>query len=64
MRDPNVPIRRNIWNLVLGLIFLFYGSYRIYTLTNDYEANTFSLILAIGFVVFGLYDLWKYYKGI
>lgn len=60
----NLPGRRNIWNLVLGIIFLVYGSYRLYVLSNSIESSTLSYILAVAFVLFGLYDLWKYYKGL
>lgn len=56
--------RKNIWNLILGIIFLGYGSYRLYVLSVSAEAETLSYILAIAFVIFGLYDLWKYYKGL
>lgn len=60
-----VPKKKNIWNLVLGLLFVGYGSYRLYVLSeNNFEDETLGLILAIGFVAFGLYDLWKYNKGL
>ena len=62
--NDQAPIQRNIWNLVLGIIFLGYGSYRVYTLSNDFESNILGFILAIAFIGFGVYDLWKYYKGI
>jgi hypothetical protein len=62
--ENNTPLKRNIWNLVLGIIFLGYGTYRIYSLSNDIEGNILGFVLAIAFIVFGLYDLWKYYKGI
>ncbi len=64
MENENIPRRKNIWNLILGLIFLAYGSYRLYVLSNSIEENTFSLILAVAFIIFGLYDLWKYNKGL
>lgn len=61
--ENKIPTRRNIWNLVLGLIFVIYGSYRLYVLSNSVEGSTFSYVLAILFVVLGLYDLWKYYNN-
>ncbi|MFD1095318.1 hypothetical protein [Salegentibacter chungangensis] len=61
--NNNPTGKRNIWNLVLGIAFLLYGSYRIYDYTVTIEKDTFRLILAIGFVLFGIYDLYKYYKG-
>lgn len=64
MENNNTPKKRNIWNLVLGLVFLGYGSFKLYGLSNSTEeGNTLDLILAIGFVAFGIYDLWKYYKA-
>jgi hypothetical protein len=63
--ENNTPKKGNIWNLVLGLLFLGYGSFKLYNLSNHTEeANTLNLILAIGFVAFGIYDLWKYYKAV
>ena len=62
--ENDIPVKRNIWNLVLGLVFLGYGCYKLYTLSNSLESDTLGLILGIGFIAFGIYDLWKYYKGI
>ncbi|QED37558.1 hypothetical protein FK178_07380 [Antarcticibacterium arcticum] len=62
--DNAPPPRKNIWNLVLGIAFIGYGSYRVYTLSNDIESNVLGFVLGIGFIAFGLYDLWKYNKGI
>ncbi|HKJ49757.1 MAG TPA: hypothetical protein VJ973_11735 [Christiangramia sp.] len=56
--------KRNIWNLVLGIIFIGYGSFRLYQKMQTSESDSFGLILAIGFIAFGIYDLWKYYKGV
>ena len=56
--------KRNIWNLVLGIVFVSYGSFRLYQKMQTSETDTFGLILAIGFIIFGIYDLYKYYKGI
>ncbi|APG60033.1 hypothetical protein [Christiangramia salexigens] len=55
--------QRNIWNLVLGIAFLGYGSFRLYQKSNSTETDNFGIILAIGFILFGIYDLYKYYKG-
>jgi hypothetical protein len=62
--ENDIP-KRNIWNLVLGLVFLGYGCFKLYGLSNSTEkGNTLDLILALGFVAFGIYDLWKYYKAV
>ncbi len=55
---------RNKWHLILGILFLGYGSYRLYQKLQFGEDDNFGMILAVGFIFFGLYDLWKYYKGI
>lgn len=56
--------KRNIWNLVLGIAFLGYGSFRLYQKLQMSESDNFGIILAIGFILFGFYDLYKYYKGV
>lgn len=56
--------QRNIWNLVLGIVFLGYGSFRLYQQSNSVETDNFGIAIAIGFILFGIYDLYKYYKGI
>ncbi|MGA8854846.1 MAG: hypothetical protein WB492_11780 [Christiangramia sp.] len=55
---------RNIWNLVLGIVFLLYGSFRLYQKTQTADDDSFGMILAVGFIIFGIYDLYKYFKGI
>jgi len=60
----NQPPKKNIWNLVLGIIFLGYGSFRLYQKTQLQESDTFGIILAVGFIIFGIYDLYKYFKGV
>ena len=54
---------KNIWNLVLGLAFLGYGSFRLYRRINETETDTLGMVLAIGFILFGIYDLYKYFAG-
>ncbi len=58
------PQKKNIWYLVLGILFVGYGSFRLYTLSSDIENNVFGFVLAIAFIAFGFYDLWKYNKGL
>ncbi|MCP9201137.1 hypothetical protein MKO06_14560 [Gramella sp. GC03-9] len=52
---------RNKWNLILGILFIGYGSYRLYQNSQSPDTETFSYVLAIGFVLFGIYDLYKYF---
>lgn len=56
--------KRNVWNLVLGIIFLVYGVYRVYALSGNIQENSLGFILAIGFIAFGIYDLYKYYYAL
>jgi uncharacterized membrane protein HdeD (DUF308 family) len=56
--------KRNKWYLVLGILFLVYGSYRLYSHLTAEETDNFGTILAIGFIVFGIYDLFRYFKKI
>lgn len=55
--------KKNIWNLVLGLVFLGYGSFRLYQKMEASDSDTFGMILAIAFIIFGIYDLYKYFTG-
>jgi hypothetical protein len=61
--ENSTPINRNIWHLVLGILFFIYGCYKLYLISNTQEEGTFGYIVAIGFMAFGAYDLYKYYKG-
>ncbi|HSI69343.1 MAG TPA: hypothetical protein VK941_03860, partial [Gillisia sp.] len=54
VRESKPTGRKNIWNLILGIIFLGYGSYRLYVLSVSAEGGeTLSYVLAIAFVIFG-----------
>lgn len=55
---------RNIWNLILGIVFLGYGSFRLYQKMNTSDSDTFGIVLAVAFILFGIYDLYKYFKGV
>ncbi len=55
---------RNKWNLILGIVFVGYGSFRLYQKLQLPESDNFGIILAVGFILFGIYDLWKYFKGV
>ncbi|MCG9973197.1 hypothetical protein [Christiangramia crocea] len=55
--------KRNIWNLVLGIVFLGYGSFRLYQKAGVSDSDTFGILLAIAFIIFGIYDLYKYFAG-
>jgi len=61
--ENSIPKNRNIWHLVLGILFFMYGCYKLYILTTTQEDDTFGYVIGIGFIAFGIYDLYKYYKG-
>ncbi len=54
--------RKNYFNLLLGIAFLGYGGYRIFTFLTGAEYTTFRIIIAIGFVILGGFDLYKFFK--
>ncbi|MBZ9731076.1 hypothetical protein LB467_15380 [Salegentibacter sp. JZCK2] len=56
--------KRNKWYLILGILFLVYGIYRLYTHLTAAEIDNFGLILAVGFIIFGIYDLFRYFKKV
>ncbi|MCH4823496.1 hypothetical protein ML462_09980 [Gramella lutea] len=55
--------QRNKWNLILGILFIGYGSFRLYQKLQLPDSDNFGIFLAVGFILFGIYDLWKYFKG-
>ena len=63
MNDRNPPGKRNYFNLIIGLAFFGYGSYRIFTYFNGAEYSNFRLIIAIGFITLGVVDLFKFFKS-
>ena len=54
---------RNYINLFLGIAFLGYGGYRIYTFLTGAEYTSFRIIVAIGFIILGAFDLYKFFKN-
>jgi len=57
--------QKSIWNLVAGIAFLGFGSYRIYNhfYGESIGQDNFRLILAFAFVGFGLYRLYGYFNA-
>lgn len=62
MDEQDSPRKRNYLNLVVGLAFFGYGSYRLFTIFTGGDYSNFRLIIAIGFVVLGALDLYKFFK--
>ena len=59
----DAPRKKNYFNLILGIAFLGYGVYRLFTFANGAPYSTFRIIIAIGFVLLGAWDLQKFYKS-
>ena len=55
------PVRNN-WHLVFGILFLCYGSFRLYQNTTAIETDNFGIALSIGFILFGFNYFYKYYS--
>ena len=55
--------RRNYFNLFLGIAFLGYGGYRLFSFLTGAEYTTFRIIIAIGFIILGGFDLYKFFRG-
>ncbi|WP_424493983.1 hypothetical protein [Salinimicrobium sp. GXAS 041] len=62
MSDQTSPKKRNYLHLVIGLAFLSYGSYRMFSFFNGEEYSNFRLIVVIGFIVLGVFDLYKFFQ--
>jgi len=55
--------KNNILNLILGIVFIAYGVFRIYQhLNENLTPNTIRLIIAIAFIGSGGYSIYKYFK--
>lgn len=61
--EEEKPRKKNVFNLILGIAFLGYGGFRLITYLNGTHYSTFRFLIAIGFVVLGAIDLYKYYKA-
>ena len=61
----NQPVKnKNIWNLVLGILFLGYGAFRLWQKTQMEETDTFGVLRSLVLIGIGIYDLYKYFKGV
>ncbi|GAB2776512.1 hypothetical protein GCM10010465_23930 [Actinomadura fibrosa] len=54
--------RHNYLNLIVGLAFLSYGFYRLFTFWNGVPYTTFRIIIAIGFIIMGGWDLYRFFN--
>lgn len=59
----SVSPRRNYFNLFLGVAFLGYGGYRLLTFYTGAAYTTFRIIIAVGFIILGAFDLYKFFRN-
>lgn len=59
----SIAPRRNYFNLFLGIAFLGYGGYRLFTFYMGEPYNTFRVIIALGFIILGAFDLYKFFRN-
>lgn len=55
--------QKSYFNLILGIAFLGYGGYRLFTFVTGAEYTTFRIIIALGFIILGAFDLYKFFKN-
>lgn len=58
------PQTKNYLNLILGVAFVGYGSYRLISYFQGAELSNFRIVIAVGFVLLGAYDLFKFFSSL
>lgn len=58
----NKKAQRNILNLIIGLAFFGYGSFRLYSYLTGEEYSNLRIVIFIGFLVLGIIDIYKYFR--
>lgn len=53
---------KEYFSLIIGLAFLTYGGYRLYTFLTGAPYNTFRIIVAIIFVLIGGWDIYRFFR--
>lgn len=53
---------RNYLQLALGLIFISYGGYRLYTFFHGEEHPVYRIIVVSGIILFGAWDIYRFFK--
>ena len=53
---------RNYLQLFLGLIFIGYGTYRLYTFSQGTYHPVYRIIIVSGIILFGGWDLYRFFK--
>lgn len=60
--DNGEPAQKNYFNLIVGIAFVGYGGYRLVSFYRGAPYSTFRMIIAVGIVLLGVWDLYKFYK--
>ncbi len=63
-KQNNKSKSSNYWNLVFGILFLGYGTYKTITklqIQTDNQDN-FGIIIALGFIAVGVFEIYKFFK--
>lgn len=53
---------RNYLQLVLGLIFISYGGYRLFTFFQGENHPVYRIIVVSGIILFGGWDIYRFFK--
>ncbi|MFD0975909.1 hypothetical protein [Salinimicrobium gaetbulicola] len=53
---------KGYFSLIIGIAFLIYGGYRLYTFYMGEPYNTFRIIVAIIFVLLGTWDIYRFFR--
>lgn len=53
---------RSYLQLVLGIVFIGYGSYRLYTFFHGTFPPVYRIIVVGGILLFGAWDLYKFFR--
>lgn len=60
-------LKKNITNLISGIIFLAYGFYRLYqylTIGSEVTSSPIRLVIALVFFGYGIYAIYTYFKNL
>lgn len=61
--DNDRPGRKNYFSLIIGLGFFGYGVFRLFTFYQGAPYSTFRMIIAVGFILLGGWDLYRYFNS-
>ncbi len=63
MKNQDTPKQKNVFNLLLGLIFIGVGGFRVYThYFTEVTYSNLRLILSILLIGLGINSFYRYFK--